>query len=88
MLASPAAAGRGTACDDRAKVVEVLAQQYQEALVARGVVLNHGHLMELFVSKDGETWTLVVSQATGLSCVIAAGEGWRPVEPEPEGTAL
>ena len=90
MLASFPAAGQGTACDDRDTVIEFLAREYQELVVAQGVVMSRGQLMELFVSGDG-TWTLVVSQAGGMSCMIAAGEGWRPVpplQPPPGGTAL
>jgi hypothetical protein len=87
MLASPAA-GQGTACADRERLVEFLMREYQEALIAQGVVSNGGHLMELFTSDAGGSWTLVVSQPSGLSCMIAAGEGWQFAEPRPEGTAL
>ena len=87
MLASSPAAGQGTACADRDKIVELLARKYQESPVARGVVTNGGHLMELFTSD--ETWTLIVSQPNGMSCAIASGEGWRTIDkPRPEGTAL
>lgn len=87
MLANSAAA-QSTACADRDKIIEFLAREYQEVPVARGVVESRGHLMELFTSAEGETWTLIVSQPNDLSCMIASGEGWRPVEPKPEGTTL
>ena len=31
--------------------------------------------MEVFISRQG-TWTMVVTNETGMSCVMAAGEAW------------
>lgn len=83
MLTSPAW-GQQIPCADREVAVKHLAQKYQESQIAYGLT-NRGHMMELFISKDGETWTLVVSQPNGLSCMIVAGQGWHPVEPKPVG---
>ncbi len=89
MLASGPAAGQGKACFARDEVVENLAKKYQETIVAQGVVDQH-HLMELFRSRGGETWTLVISKSNGISCLVAVGEGWHSItsKPLPEGTAL
>ena len=37
--------------------------------------------------ENGQTWTLLVSLTKDMTCMVAAGEGWRnlkrkPVEPE------
>ncbi len=87
MISAPAAGQQSVPCNDRAVALKFLADKYDEEPVARGLT-NRGHMMELFVSKDGYTWTLLVSQPNDLACLIAAGEGWRPVEPKPQGTAL
>ncbi len=87
MLASPAA-GQSIPCNDRAVVLKVLADKYGEARVGAGVT-NRGYMIELLISKGGETWTLIVSQTNDVSCIIAAGEGWRStVQPKTQGPAL
>ena len=65
-----------TACSPRTEVVGHLAKKYGEAPVAIGVT-NKGGLVEVLTSGDGNTWTIIVSQPNGTSCMVAAGEGWR-----------
>ncbi len=63
-------------CDQRAKVLGHLAQKYQEAPIAVGVT-SSGGIVEVLTTGDGQTWTIIVSDPNGTSCLIAAGEGWR-----------
>ncbi len=63
-------------CDQRAKVIGHLAQKYQEAPVAIGVTTSGG-MVEVLASGDGGTWTIILSNPNGTSCLVAAGEGWR-----------
>ena len=65
-----------TACSPRNDVVGHLAKKYGEAPVALGVT-NKGGLVEVLTTGDGTTWTIIVSQPNGTSCMVAAGEGWR-----------
>ena len=65
-----------SACSPRTDVVGHLAKKYGEAPVAIGVT-NKGGLVEVLTSNDGNTWTIIVSQPNGTSCMVAAGEGWR-----------
>ena len=74
-LGSLEAAAQG-ACSPRTDVVGHLAKKYGEAPVAIGVT-NKGGLVEVLTSGDGNTWTIIVSQPNGTSCMVAAGEGWR-----------
>ena len=60
-------------CDARAKIVKWLAENYQEQPRWRGVTAR-SLLMELFISPD-ETWTILVSQPNGISCLVASGDG-------------
>lgn len=64
---------------DRKVLVSRLADRYQEAPSWRGAT-PRGHMLEIFTNADGGTWTLVVSTPTGMSCMVASGEGWRNVE--------
>ncbi len=71
-------------CAPRADLARALGQQHSEAPVALGLASN-GNLMEVFASKLGETWTLVMSMPNGISCVVAAGESWSPRLPQVAG---
>ena len=61
-------------CDDRAKIVKWLAESYKEQPRWRGITAR-SMMMELFVSPQEDTWTLLVSQANGISCMVASGDG-------------
>ncbi len=73
------AQGHAQQCDKRAKVLGHLAQKYREAPVAVGVT-NSGGLVEVLTTGDGNTWTIIVSNPDGMSCLVAAGEGWRKID--------
>lgn len=64
------------ACLAREDIGERLADDHGERLRAAGLASN-GELLEVFASPGG-TWTLVLTDASGRSCVVASGEGWSP----------
>ncbi len=41
-----------------------------------------GGIIEVFASKEG-TWTMVITQPNGTSCLIAVGQDWENL-PNPE----
>ncbi len=63
-------------CDQRARVIGHLAQKYQETPVAIGVTAAGG-MVEVLTTGDGGTWTIILSNPNGTSCLVAAGDGWR-----------
>ncbi len=63
-------------CGPREKVVQQLSKRFSEHRKARGLV-SAQVLMELFASKRG-TWTVILSTAQGVSCILAAGGFWQP----------
>ncbi len=63
-------------CSQRDKIVSLFAAKYKEVPVAVGVN-SKGGLVEVLSSEHGHTWTIIVTSAKGLSCVVAVGEGWR-----------
>ena len=69
-------AAQDPTCDQRQRVIGHLADKYKEATVAVGVT-NSGGLVEVLSSGDGQTWTIIVSSPTGVTCLLATGEGWR-----------
>ncbi len=63
-------------CGQRASVIGRLGEKYREAPVAIGVT-STGGMVEVLTTGDGGTWTIIVSNPNGTSCLIAVGEGWR-----------
>ena len=80
LLAAPAVAQ--PQCDDRAKVLAHLATKYQESSVAIGVT-SSGGLVEVLNSPEGKTWTIIVTTPQGMTCLLAAGDGWQELKAEP-----
>ncbi len=66
-------------CNERDNVLELLAKKYQETPIAAGVT-NTGGLVEVLTDTKGGTWTIIVTTPQGMSCLVAAGEGWRNME--------
>jgi hypothetical protein len=79
------AQGPSAPCAERATVVATLASQYQEKRRSMGLVSAKA-LAELFVSDARGTWTVIVTDPKGVSCVLAAGQNWTDIEPPIPGT--
>jgi hypothetical protein len=73
-LSAPAAEAQEL-CVLRQSAVAELAAQYDEQVVGRGLAQGGKAMVELFVSGTG-TWTAVVTDTHGRSCVIASGVSW------------
>ena len=67
-----------TVCAVRQQILESLRMEYYEAPRGLGMA-NDGNVIELLSSREGKTWTLLVTMPGGISCVIAAGESWEPL---------
>src|SRR5690606_12946845 len=65
-----------TMCSTRDQMVSMLAKSFQEAPTAVGMV-DSDAVVEIFVSPDHGTWTILASDPAGNSCIISAGEGWQ-----------
>ena len=83
----PASAqGAPAVCRARDGLLTQLESKYGEVPVAIGVA--DGQLIELLTAKDGITWTIILTSPKGMSCLIASGEGWRPLAPAPSGPSV
>ncbi len=67
-------------CLLREVAVTQLENRYDETVVGRGLVENGKAMVELFTSEAG-TWTVVVTDTEGKSCVVASGESWMRLPP-------
>jgi hypothetical protein len=69
-------------CFARADVAAGLLAEYDEVPRMRALT-RRGRLVEMFVAPSG-SWTLMMTQPDGMSCVMASGHGVEPIE-VPEG---
>ncbi len=62
-------------CGGRDSVSEKLQASYDEQPTAIGLA-SSGSVLEIFTSPTG-TWTIVMTQPDGVSCLMAVGEHWE-----------
>jgi hypothetical protein len=77
IVASAQEQEQNTPCAQRDNIVNTLDAQYKESPRAVGLVSKEA-VLEVFVSESG-SWTLVVTNPQGLSCVLAAGQSWEEI---------
>ena len=70
-------ASAATVCGNHDVITKALTSKYEEARRVMGVV-NSKAVMEIFLSPKG-TWTMVVTNTSGMACVAATGEEWQDV---------
>jgi len=64
-------------CAPREKIISQLTDKYGE--VSHGAGLQSANqLVEVWSSKTTGSWSIVVTHASGLTCVLAAGQNWIP----------
>lgn len=67
-------------CKERSEVLAQLSTGYKEAPTAMGLASNGALIEVLTSSEDGRTWTIIITQPNGVSCVMATGESWQVLE--------
>lgn len=77
------------ACAPRDQVVEKLATKYGETRRSIGLGSNNA-MMEVFASGETGTWTITVTSAAGVTCLVASGQAFETLAealPKPESDA-
>lgn len=75
-------------CAKRADVVERLENKYSEALTAGGLQGNKNiqTMVEVWASEKTGTFTVILTNAQGVSCIVATGTDFfkreAPITPE------
>ncbi len=72
----PSAASAQAMCAARSDLLTNLKGQFSEAPVAIGLT-NTGGVVEVLASPEGDTWTIIVTDPQGTSCLMAAGAYWQ-----------
>lgn len=72
----PAASHAGQpACGERAKIVDQLKIRFKETHRASGLE-SATKMVEIWTSESSGSWTILVTQASGITCIAAAGRNW------------
>ncbi len=81
-LASSAATAQAVgavACAERDAIVQRLERGFGEQQKGAGLV-SAAQLVEVWRSDETGTWTILMTDAEGMTCIVAAGEAWRDVD--------
>ncbi|MEQ9642089.1 MAG: hypothetical protein RIM84_18845 [Alphaproteobacteria bacterium] len=63
-------------CAPTAEIAQQLENKFEEQAVGRGLTPGGDAMFELFVSNSG-SWTVLISDPSGRSCVFAVGDNWH-----------
>ncbi|NIZ08349.1 hypothetical protein [Pseudooceanicola sp. HF7] len=76
LLSGTTALARDRACAPRDVVLNRLAASYGETRQSIGLGANN-QVMEVFASKESGSWTITVTSAAGITCLIASGQSFE-----------
>ncbi len=74
LMSSKAHAEQRTICGDRTEFVEKLKDGYAEEPISVGLAAN-GSVIEVFAADSG-SFSILITQPTGVSCLVASGKEW------------
>jgi hypothetical protein len=72
----PVAAQTARNCAPRDIVVTRLAEGYGETRQSIGLGANNA-VVEVFASQDSGSWTITVTMANGMTCLVASGQAYE-----------
>jgi hypothetical protein len=75
LATTTAASAQQMVCGERQHLIRHLGDAYSEAPSNLGLAAT-GSVVEILTSERG-TWTILVTEPTGVTCVLAAGENWE-----------
>ncbi len=75
------------ACTDRTAALDHLSKKYAEEPVAMGLASNGG-MLEVLSTDNGQTWTILLTMPSGMSCMLATGEDWERLNPTVTGSRI
>lgn len=84
LISFPATAQIG--CQSRDVVIDWLRDSHKELVIAIGLT-NDGKLVEFAASSEGKTWTFIITNPQGISCLLTAGQDWTILRAAPEAKA-
>lgn len=76
LLSSQHAFGQGQNCAAHDTVVTRLATAYGETRHSIGLATDNS-VVEVFASEETGTWTMTVTTANGITCLVASGQAYE-----------
>ena len=75
-------------CAPRTSIVKKLTEMYSETLTGGGLQ-NANTMLEVWSSKTTGSFTVLLSHANGISCIVSSGQDWNSIAAAmvPEGQA-
>ena len=73
---TPAAEAASRMCAKRTIISKMLGDKYKESPRAIGLTEKGKAAFEFYVSEKG-TWTVMMTNTKGVSCIMAAGHSWE-----------
>ncbi|MEM9736358.1 MAG: hypothetical protein AAF908_07110 [Pseudomonadota bacterium] len=73
---------RAALCGKREQIVKQLEGRYGEAPTAIGLADGAG-VMEIYANPTSGSWTIVITNPQGLTCLMAAGQAFERMEIAP-----
>lgn len=84
-LIAPSAMAQASKCLPRQVLVDDLTKKYNEKMTGGGLQ-NAKQLLEIWASPASGSFTVFITRADGLACIMATGKHWNSVnENEPKG---
>lgn len=74
--AVPTSAGAQTVCGKRGDIIKQLEAKYGETRRTMGVQQGRG-VVEMYASAETGSWTILVTDPRGMTCLMAAGEAFQ-----------
>jgi len=74
-------------CGERTAMLGHLAEKYGETAIGIGLS-EEGNAVELLISKDGKSWSILLTSPDGKSCLVSSGAHWQRAKQAPTGTPL
>jgi len=71
-------------CNDREVIADNLTNNFDEHRLGAGM-RSETIIVEVWASLESGTFTVLFTDVTGLSCVLATGINWTNFDPTPEG---
>jgi len=79
LLIPTQAQGRGHMCKTREYVGDRLSKVFNEETEYIALSTD-GRVLEVFTSPDGGSYTIMLTDVEGKSCILDAGEAWEKVK--------
>lgn len=76
LTATGAQAALQPVCGGHDEIARQLAEEFGEVHHGSGTV-GEGRVMEIFISPERGSWTILMTDTGGPTCVVAAGEAWE-----------